>query len=301
MPLQETSTTATQWTTELEVARALYAVGDYGDVLKIVEPLLSRETDALSRFTACQLKACVHSERQEWVECVETLRVSGPLVDLMPADLRAKYHGQRALAHRNLNQTDAALLDYEAAREAAFEAGDEQILASVRNNLAAMYGHQKRLEEAILEADAAIRIALRLGDDINLGRYYDNKAQLMIAGKRYAEALTFSKKAMALLASHPAGREARFTYGLALIGVGTGYLDDPKSVEQFRARHDAAKSIDAELNADLIKSALARSNGHVFGAAQLLNVSHSAVIKWIGKHRLERAPKRRRSKSLITK
>lgn len=301
MPRQASSTIDRELTPELELARAFYAVGDYDDVLQTVEPLLNRELDPLSRFTACQLKACVHSERQQWLECLDVLRVSGPLIDEMPADLRAKYYGQRALAHRNLNNADAALVDYEGARDAAIESGDERIVASVRNNLATMYGHEKRINEAIREVDAAVKIATRSGDDLNLGRYYDNKAQLLVAAKRYAEALTYSRKAMALLVNHPAGHEARHTHGLALIGVGAGYLEEPKSVEQFRARHDAAKMIDVELNASLVKSALARSNGHVFGAAQLLNVSHSAVIKWIGRHGLDRAPKRRRSKSLISK
>lgn len=301
MPLHETPTITTEWTTELEIARALFANGDYDDVLKVVEPLLLRQLDALSKFGACQLKACVHSERQEWQECLDVLRVSGPLIDDLPADLRAKYHGQRALAHRNLNQTGAAILDYEAARDAALDAGDELILAGVQNNLAAIYGRENRFDEAIAEVDAAIRIATRLGEEISLGRYYDNKAQVLIMAKRYSEALTYSKKAVALLLNHPAGQEARFTHGLALIGVGAGYLDEPKSIEQFRARHDAAKMIDVELSPDLVRSALARSDGHVLGAAQLLNVSHSAVIKWIGKCSLKRAPKRRRAKPLIVK
>lgn len=301
MPQLQTPTIAGRFTTELEMARALFANGDHDDVLQIVDPLLLRDADDVSKFAAFQLKACVHSERQEWEQCLEVLRISGALLDEMPADLRAKYHGQRALAQRNLDQTDEALVEYEAARNAALEAGDDRIIATVRNNLATVYAIVGRVDEAVMEVDAAIRIVTRLGDDVYLGRCYDNKAQLLIAVRRYAEALTCSKRAVSLLAHHPANTEARTTHGLAMIGVGISYLDEPKTIEQYRARHDIEKELHVDLDVELIKTALKRANGQVLGAAKLLHVRHFAVAKLIDKHKLERSPKRRRAKSLRAK
>lgn len=300
MLLHETPTIA--WTAEIEMARALLSAGCYDDVLGIVDPIAIRDgLDALTKFAACQLKAVAHSERGEWVECRDALTLSAPIVDELPPELRGRFFGQRALAHRNLDEIDAALVDYEQARDCAIAVGDDQTLANIRNNLAKVYSDQERVGEALIEVDAAIKIATRLRDGINLGRFLDTKAQALVVGKRYVEALSYSTTAIDLLHDHPAGAEARWTHGLAMIGAGASYLEKPKSIEQFRDIHDAAKLIQVELGVELLEVALKRAEGHVLGAAKLLHVSHSLIIKLIKKHGLERVPQRRRNKSLIAK
>ena len=296
-------TLATEWATEIETARALFSAGDYDDVLRVVGPIIDRpRVDGITRFAAFQLKACVESQRDQYERCLETLRQAGPFVDEVPPDLRGKYYGQRALAYRHLDQIDKALIDYEAARVCATEARDEQTLANVRNNLAKVYSDAGKFAEAIVEVDAAIRMATRLGDEVLLGRYYDLKAQILIDHEHYAEALTHSKKAVSLLASHPSLKEARSTHGLAMVCLGATYLGKRvDSIEEFRARHHAAKTIHVALDSTTIKRALRRSNGHLLKAARLLRVRHSVLGRLVEKHDLERVPKRRRSKTLIAK
>lgn len=290
------------WTVELETARALYAAGDYDDVLRVVEPIIARDgVDAITRFGACQLKACVQSQRGEWRDSLETLKLTAPLVDHLPPELRAKFFGQRALAHRNLNQLADSLIDYEAARFYAQEVGDDQSEANVRNNLAKIYADEGRVDDALMEVDAAIKTAIRTRDDISLGRYYDTKAQILIGAKRYAEALTSSKKAVALLSSHPSGAEARTTHGIAMVGAGSRFLKKPETLREFRARRDAAKLVQVTVDAKMVMLALKCSGGHVLKAAALLDISHSALIKLIEKHNLDRVPKRRRGKSPLKK
>lgn len=300
MPLIETPTLA--YTAELEMARALFSDGDFDAVLSIVNPIVGREgVEPVTKFVACQLKSCCHSERDEWRESLNALRLVASIVDDMPAELRAKHFGQRALAHRHLNEVDDALVDYEQARVNALECGDELTVASIRNNIAGIYSHQDRADEAHKEVDEAIRIAERLGEKISLGRFLDRKAQIFNFQKRYADALTCSAKAVAFLSDHPALAEARWTHGLAMIGTGASYLEKPKSIEQFRDIHDAARLIHVELGVELLEVALKRANGHVLGAAKLLHVSHSAIIKLTQKHGLERVSRRRRNKSVIAK
>lgn len=288
---------------DIEAARALFAAGDYGDVLKVVTPVLARpNVDAESRFAALLLKACVEFSLQQHEESLATLKVAGLLLDQMPPELKGKFYGQRAVAHRNLDEIDDALIDYEEARFWARKIKDEQTEASVRNNLAKIYSDLDRFDEAIIEVDAAIKIATRSQDEISLGRYYDNKAHILIDHQHFPEALTYSKKAIALLASHPSGEEARSTHGLAMVCLGATYLDEkPKSISSYRARHNAAKIIHKGLDAAMIEQALRRSKGHVLKAAKVLCISHPVLIRLIERHRLERVPKRRRAKALITK
>lgn len=300
MPLQETPTIT--WTAELEMARALFAVGDDDDVLRIVLPICERDDGhPIDRLGALQLKACVEWRRHEYTQSLETLKRAGTLVDDAPLDLRGKFFGQRALVYRSLNQIDGALVDYEAARECANDCGDATTEATIRNNVAVVYSDAGRTDEALLEIDAAIKTFTRLHDDVNLGYCYDTRAQVLIGVHRYVEALTCTKRAISLLANHPAGVGARSTHGLAMIGVGVSCLEAPKTIEQFRQRRAAARSIHVELDRELLKVALKRANGHVLGAAKLLHVSHSAIIGLIKKHGLERVPQRRRAKSLVTK
>src|SRR5688572_3726509 len=147
MPLRKTPTVADQSTGELEMARALFAVGDDGDVLRIVISVIERaDADPVDRLAAFRLKACVEWRRQEFAQSLETLQQAGPLVDAAPAESRGKYFGQRALAYRSLNQIDAALVDYEAARECAGEIQDRQTEATIRNNIAVVYGEVGRTD-----------------------------------------------------------------------------------------------------------------------------------------------------------
>lgn len=293
-------------TNDLETARALFAVGDYDDVLALVTPIIDDSgTNPADKCSALRLQACVETERKQYGESLETLAKAGHLIDEVSPDMRAKFFGQRGLAKRNLGNIDAALVDYAAARHWACEAGDKHTEAGVRNNLAKIYSDVGRFEEAIIEVDIAIQIALRLQDDISLGRYYDLKAQILSGKKFYAESLGCSKKALALLVglpgSHPALIEARVTHGRILIALGGTYLEQPDPIGTYCAMRDAAKLLPTALDKATLRLALSRSGGHVLGAAKLLHIRHSALSRAIEKQGLDRQPKRRRRKSLITK
>lgn len=286
----------------LEVARSCFAAGDYADANAAADSVLSEH--GLSdehRIGALMMKACVYSQTGRDADCLEILRILGPQIDNAPAKQRAHFYGQRAYMNVKSGCVDAALVDYEAARFFAREAGDDLAEARIRNNLAKQYSNVGKFDEAITEVDAAIVCAKRLSDETLLGNFYDQKAQILSAHQHYAEALRFSERAISLLKDHPTLLEARATHGRALIALGASFLGEPETVEGFCVRRAAAKSIQVSLTPKLIQYALSRSNGHVLKAADLLHVRHSALIRAIEKHGLQRQPKRHRRKSLIKK
>src|ERR1043165_8504847 len=154
MLLQTSSTAEVSLSPEVETARALFAVGDYDDVLRVVLPLIQDSNPhPTNTFAAGLLKACVESQRDQDAECLDTLEGATKWLDQMPPMLRGRFHGQRALAHRNLDQVDNAVIEYEAARFWATKADDEQTLASVRNNLAKVYSDVGRFQDAIMDVE----------------------------------------------------------------------------------------------------------------------------------------------------
>lgn len=286
----------------IEFVRALFSSGSYEEVIVAARPLSRDESlDIESRFAAFLLIASAESELGLYSESLETLKVAGPLLDEALPRQKASFYGQRANVNTKLKKKDSPLVDYEAARFWAQEAGDQIVEARVRNNLAKRYSEIGRIVDAIAEVDAAIKIAARLHDDHLLGRFYDQKAQVLLDGSRYAESIACSKKALMLLEGHPALTEARTTHGRALIALGVSYLPEPKTIEDFCIRRDAAKSIQVTLTADVISRALKGAGGHVLRAAEVLNVSHPVLIRKIKKYGLERQPIRPRRKSLIKK
>lgn len=294
------TTTARRDTPVYEMARACFDLGDDDEVIITIRAALPSLTDPQERFKAYLLMAC--SEwRKGWVkQSLQTLSKAAPLFDKMPPKLKGRYHGQRAVVHSRLKKRDAALMDLEAAKFWAEQAGDEEEIAIARNNLSKQYSDAGRFEEAITEVDAAIGFARACSDNRLLGQFYDMKAQILVKQERFEEALEFSEKAMFLLESHPTVTEARETHGRALIGLGASYLVQDDPVATVKARRSAAELIPTHVDKEVIQLALERSNGNVLGAAEDLGVYHSHLLKVSRKYNLPHET-RRGAKPLVKK
>lgn len=287
---------------DLSLARECFETGEYDPALAVIDSLV---LEGRNVFKALLLKACIATERKRFRECLKILDQAGDLLDGEPAELKAKYYGQRAYTNKKLGNLDSPLVDYEAARYWAQEAGDELCEASVRNNLAKRYSELGRLNDALQESDAAIRIATDAGDVFLLGRFLDLKAQILLEHERLAEAVTVSRKAIEIL--EPIGNavaldEAKSTYGKALIALGMSCLNgisDP--LETSRLRKQMAEKLFVSVDENLIRLALDRTGGRVSQAAKLLGMAHVPMMRAVEKFGLERKPKRRRGKSLIGK
>lgn len=278
---------------DTSLARAHFDAGNYGEALV--------SADLLDGAKGLLLKACAYSEEGKFDESLSMIEEIGPLVDAEPPRIKARFYGQRALLKSKFEDYDAALVDYEAGRYWAIEAGDEFCEACIRNNLARVYGRHGRRDDAINEVNAAIRIAERLGEHAFAGRFLDQKAQILFQCGEFTDAVDVARRAVDLLTKHgneTTLNEAQTTYGKALVRLGSSYLTSD-SIDGYRARKEV--DLTTVLDKALIHEALERTDGHVYQAATLLDVSHSYIIKIAGKKNLTRQPRRTRRKSYIAK
>lgn len=284
-----------------EAARASFDLGDDDEVIGLIRSALPLLAGTEERFKALLLMAC--SEwRKGWAkQSLQTLRKAAVLFDEMPARLKGRFHGQRAVAYSRLKNHDAALLDLESAKFWAEEADDQEEIAIARNNLAKQYSDVGRFEEAIIEVDAAIGHAQRYENDHLLGQFCDMKAQILIKNNQFEEALEFSERAMSLLGSHPGlMTEARETHGRALIGLGATYLAQNDPIASLRARRRAAELLPTTVDKETIQLALEQTDGNVLNAAENLGVYHSHLLNSIKKYELPYQA-RRRARSVVRK
>jgi tetratricopeptide (TPR) repeat protein len=284
----------------VEHARSLYFAGNYGEALRAAEVLIS-SCDLAEQVGGLLLKACIQSEHEQFSECLDTLKVAGPLIDHAPAKSRAAFHGQRAFARVKVGRKKDALIDYEAARVYAQESGDQLAEGTVRNNLAGIYSQLGRFDDAITESDNAILMFRKLNEHIYLGRAYDQRAQILNNQGLYSEAITWSEKALGILGKHPAAAEARMTHGSALIGLGESYLDHPDPVENFRVRRSMVNMINLSLGPDVVQLALDRCEGNVLRASVLLNVKHQSLQGAVNRFKLKAHQNRIVRRSIIKK
>lgn len=286
----------------LSFAKQCFETGEYDPALAVIGDLVAEGREV---FPALLLKACIESERGQYSQCLKTLKQAGEFIDTADPRRRARYYGQRAYANKKLGNMDSPLVDYEAARYWAQRAGDELCEASVRNNLAKRYSELGRLDEAIRESDAAIRIAQDSDDCFLLGRFTDLRAQILLENDLLDDAVKVGKRAVEILG--PIGNEvaldeARSTYAHSLIALALSFAELSEPLKTFKLRKQLSARLAPEIDEAalevLIRQAMGRAGGHVSKAAQLLGVSHPAMIKSVQKFGLTRQPKRRRAKSL---
>lgn len=289
-----------------DTARALYDDGKYKEAIKKADSVLNGDAPESIKLKVLHTKGAALWEIGQSDACFALLAEAGPLIDRAEPRSRASFFGQRALLFRSAGRLDDAMVDYEEARFWAQEAGDQQIEARVRSNLAKVYTELGRFEEANKESDAAIALAESLGEIVLAGRFYDLKAQNLVDQEKYGDALTCSLEAINRLDNHPSGAEARTTHAKALDAAIKDYLSATDTVDTFRLRRVIVNALTVKLDVHVVRLALKRSQGNVYSAAKLLNVKHPSLLEAIEKfdlvdqQKVHRQPKRRRvHKSLI--
>lgn len=284
---------------DVDVARTLFDRGDYADAHALAMRMFQESPDLDVKIRAVLIASSCESETDKHKAALQTLGLAAPFVDLVAPVQKAKFYGQRAYLHTRLKLSDG-LIDYEAARFHALEAGDKVVEAQVRNNLAGCYRRAGRLDESLAESDAAIAIVRKLGERLLLGKFYDQKAQTLIKAGRYSDAVSIAKQSVDMLAGHPSLEEARINYGTALVALGSENLSSDDPVATSKAKRKASSYLNVHLDPNLLQMALDRADGRVARAAQLLGVAHPFLIREIKRHKLTRRPAQRRGKSLAT-
>lgn len=290
---------------DLEMARSVFAAGDYEEVLAFTDVAISRAADQAERFALLLVRASAFGERREYDYAVTTLETAGEFIDQASPMSKARFYCQRAYLRVKSDRADEALIDYEAARYWAKKSGDRITEATARNNIAKQYSNARRLEEALHESDIAIKLGVEIGSDWRLGRYYDQRAQILVDHNRFVEALLCSEKAIALLSDNPSLSEARQTRERGMIGLFLQHFDHPDPVESFSSRRSVLQKIPHDLDKATVQAALERSNGHVSNAAVLLKITHGALLKAIKRHGLQHLQQRKHDRrvyrSIISK
>src|SRR5688572_8601664 len=84
---------------DLDMARACFDLGDYDETIRIAREALPFARDAGEKFRALHLIACSEGCRGDLKPSLKTLELVGEFLDLLPAQSKAKFYGQRAYAH----------------------------------------------------------------------------------------------------------------------------------------------------------------------------------------------------------
>lgn len=282
---------------EPTLEQVFYYAGDYDSAHREADSAIANADTDSDTVEGLLAKARIHFDEYRYADSLAQLRLIDKKLDGAEPRAKARAFGQRAAVYAKVGKNDKALIDYEAARYWAKEAGDELCEACIRNNRARLYSKTQRFEEADDDVEFAIATATRLGQQFWLGRFLDQKAKVLMDGKHYAEAFTVSRNAVELLELHGNERtlaEAKITHGQAWIGVGASGLEPSVS---FRTLRETVDELNPTLDKELAQLALDQATGNFTQAANSLGVSHVAMIKAVEKFALSRQPKRRRPKS----
>lgn len=280
--------------TGTQLARVFFDAGDFEEALRAAD----RDPDPLYCLL---LKASAYFDAGDIQSSAKMVETLWPMIEAAPPARKAQAYGQRAAVRKRKGDLDSASTDYDAVKYWATEADDPLSFASAQNNQAKIYSECGRIEDALAESDEAIRTVTRLDAKAWLGRFLDQRAQILYEHDRFAEAVDTARQAVEILEKHgneTTLTEAQSTYGKALVRLGSSYLTSD-SIDGYRARKEVG--LTAALEKALIEQALKLTDGHVYRAAKLLDVSHSYVIKIAGKKHLTRKPQRTRHKSYAVK
>lgn len=296
-------------TEDRALEHALFYAGDYSAALVEADALIASARTDTDRAEGLLSKSRIYFDLFRYADSQSQLKAMGEMLDGLSVRLKARYYGQRAAINAKTAKTDkkgrtnydAALIDYEAGKYWAIEAGDKLCEACIRNNLSRIYSRTGRFKDALNEVHAAIQIAEQLLEHGWLGRFLDQKARILLDHNHYSSALQISRAAIGILELHGNERtlsEAQVTHGKAWVCFGTSALEGVGRDVSFRVRREAVNDLNQPLDKELIQLALERSNGHISQAADILEISHPSMISAVRNSGLVRQPKRRRAKSL---
>lgn len=273
-----------------DLAKGAWAEGRPEDALLMIEVLLAEEMSPAVRCECLVAKAAFIAETGDFWGCLEALSEAAPLIDQASTYVRGCFFFQRARAHKETQQFDAALTDYAGAASFLREAGAIANAAAVLKNLAGLYlvtGDVTRAREVI---DNALQVTQNL-DPAELCQYHDTNAQVLLAEGKLAMALVEIEKA------------------ISTVGNNEKYLKD------FLATRDSIKARITDLliqsmkvpdlkqiEMKMLERALTLSGGSVTKAGEIMGITHKAVASLVENHPEYahlRKPVRVRRKSLM--
>jgi tetratricopeptide (TPR) repeat protein len=191
-----------------------------------------------------------------------------------------RYHGQRGLVYRNLENLDDALIEYRAASMHLAKAGHLRYLARVENNIGFILLFLGRTTEALIPLEKAHEIFVSLKDPGSVAQVNETRARVLLAEKRFAEAERVIFAAVTVLEQgEDASLLAEALTTAGSIFVGSGKYDSARKAFQ-RASEVAAAAGDSHLAA-IAQLRMMEAMGAVLSKTELL-ASYRSADQYVG-------------------
>lgn len=295
----------------LWLASSYWAAGELQEARAVLESVELVADDI--RFLVTLNSSIFESKVSRALATLETI---GPLLDTVSDLYQAKFYLQRGYLRRRLGDSDAAIIDYEAARILFEQADAPRYVAAATNNQAGLLVDTKRFADAHAATDHAIRF---LDDDpLYLAQVCDQKALIFIAEHKYEQAEALASRSVDLLTgsdNRSILADSLITHARALKHLGR-YVDALVQLEAARghAAHlnsktlllaiakqekESAQALTQNVHVEMVETALDLSGGKLREAARLVGVRVQPLDRFIKLHNIQ--CHRTVRKSVITK
>lgn len=199
--------------------------GEYVEAIDLANAILNEQTSDLNVEVGALLTRAISEMSLDQPErSMATLDQAAMLVDGTSPLVRGKFHLNRGVALRNLERTEAALAEYEAAAPLFEEARSARYEGAVLNNMAGIYTDQGKFIKAHVVAERAVSLFRTIRDGSHEAKAWDQIARIYIRERKYSNAVKPARNAVLLLSE--SGNEGWLAESLTTLGIalaGSGY------------------------------------------------------------------------------
>jgi tetratricopeptide (TPR) repeat protein len=260
-----------------DLALCYWRSGAHDNARVVFRQALDIAQDPETKLRALVNASTVEISTGRYTEALSLLNTAADLLTKVSDESsHGRYHGQRALVYRNLDNLDDALVEYSAASMYFANAGHVRYLAGVENNIGFILLHLGRTAEALTHLDKARTVFLSLKDSGMVAQVNETRARVFIAQKRLADAERAVFAAVTVFEKgddHSLLAQALMTQGIAFVGSGK-YSDARRSFQ--RASDVAGAADDSHLAAVAQLTMIEEMRDHL-ASAHLLASYRSAA------------------------
>jgi tetratricopeptide (TPR) repeat protein len=218
---------------QTELAYCYWRQGGIDEARVLLREALSRLTDEDCHLKAVALirSAAMEKVATRYHDALRMLNEAAPLVAASPSDnLKGRFHNELATVLKDLGTAehrqdyiDRALIEYAGASLHFQQAGHQQYLACVENNLGFLYLMLGNYVKAHDHLDRARRVLIGLNDYVHAAQVDETTARALLAEGHNAEAEKLTRSAIDTLeggGEYQLLAEALTTHGTALARLG---------------------------------------------------------------------------------
>lgn len=176
------------WIAKSWLARAYYWDGETDRALELAEKVLSGPIDSPTRFRTLLTRASIYSDQGLSEQAFAELKQMEAIYESLAPLLKGQFHNQRGRVLRLMNETDRAIVEYDAAISFFEETKSVRCQAIAANNLAGVYLETEQFAQAHEYAIEAQRLFQGLGDKTYEAKAWDQIAQIYLADGKLDEA-----------------------------------------------------------------------------------------------------------------